>query len=321
MDIVTMSGRIARSLDGAAWLRRAAVHHCRCAREYRRRGPDNPVGNRTFAQPIALPLAGGELESTIRDPQRADVSRHRAKSAERALQQHLSPDFLLPGLLQNRRSPYARPLIVLITRCCVAADFRLSRLMESEALRLLRQRQDELTREKASLQTRLGPIISELDQIDIAIRAMTGKVISASGTAASSASVAHHKRIAHPDIQKLTFKQLIVKALGEHFTNGATANELLELFERKWGRRLMRTSLSPQLSRLKNDKIIELEGKVWHLSKPVKAFGVPGLFPNENGEAEASPDVAESAISAEHEPNSGEQPSRGGPVPGKEETT
>lgn len=76
---------------------------------------------------------------------------------------------------------------------------------------------------------------------------------------------------------KLTIKQLVRKALDEHFTNGATANELLDFFRDAWGRNdIMRTSLSPQLSRLKRDGVITLHGMKWHLV---------GLAPdhNENG--------------------------------------
>lgn len=66
---------------------------------------------------------------------------------------------------------------------------------------------------------------------------------------------------------KLTMKQLVRKALDEHFTNGATANELLDFFRNAWGRNdVVRTSLSPQLSRLKRDGAIKLDGMTWRLA-------------------------------------------------------
>jgi hypothetical protein len=66
---------------------------------------------------------------------------------------------------------------------------------------------------------------------------------------------------------KLTMKQLVRKALGEHFPNGATAAELLDFFANAWGRNdIVRTSLSPQLSRLKQEGIIILRGKTWFLA-------------------------------------------------------
>ncbi len=68
----------------------------------------------------------------------------------------------------------------------------------------------------------------------------------------------------------LTIKGLVRKALKETFPNGATAQELLEHFASAWGRRIMRTSLSPQLTRLEQREEIEREGNVWRLRGPEK---------------------------------------------------
>ena len=69
--------------------------------------------------------------------------------------------------------------------------------------------------------------------------------------------------------QNLTMKRLIVKALREHFLNGATAKMLIEFFANAWGRTdIIRASLSPQLSRLKTDGVIDRKGLVWHLVIP-----------------------------------------------------
>ena len=66
---------------------------------------------------------------------------------------------------------------------------------------------------------------------------------------------------------KLTMKQLVRKALDEHFENGATANELMDFFKNAWGRNdIVRSSLSPQLSRLKREGVVTLDGKRWHLA-------------------------------------------------------
>ena len=193
--------------------------------------------------------------------------------------------------------------------------------MESEAVRLLKERQVALLVKECELRAELGPILQELDQIDTAIRAMTGKMVLATGASGSAESVAYHKRKANPGVQTYTYKQLVVKALAEHFENGATANELLDFFKREWGREVLRTSLSPQLSRLKNDNLIELEGRTWHLSKPARAFGTPGLFPDENGEVEASPSARGVVAPPDVEPSSGEHLTRGGSAPGEMETT
>ena len=65
---------------------------------------------------------------------------------------------------------------------------------------------------------------------------------------------------------RLTIKQLVQKALDEHFQGGATANDMLNLFENVYGRGdVARTSLSPQLSRLREDGIIFRNGHTWRL--------------------------------------------------------
>jgi len=68
--------------------------------------------------------------------------------------------------------------------------------------------------------------------------------------------------------QDLTMKQLVKKALKEHFADGASTNQLREFFRDAWGRDIERTSLSPQLSRLYTDQIIDRRGGRWFL-KPV----------------------------------------------------
>jgi hypothetical protein len=103
---------------------------------------------------------------------------------------------------------------------------------------------------------------------------------------------------------KLTMKQLVRKALDEHFTNGATANELLDFFRNAWGRHdIVRTSLSPQLSRLKQDGVVTLKGMRWHLVGMVPADpdenGAPAALPldaPEAGEVAASPNESQSTL-------------------------
>lgn len=178
--------------------------------------------------------------------------------------------------------------------------------MESDSLKLMRAREAELSQEILRLQELLGPLQAEREQVRIAIRAMLGEIIPKSGLAESNRSLAHYRRRAHPEVQGLTLKQLVLKALREENLRGATANELLATFESLWGKEVARTSLSPQLSRLKSEGKIKLSGKVWHLA-------------NENGEAEASPTDEGIALPSSVEPSSGEQPTQDGSVPAKEE--
>jgi hypothetical protein len=68
-------------------------------------------------------------------------------------------------------------------------------------------------------------------------------------------------------IKMMTMKELVIKALFEHFYLGATTRELLDFFRDAWGRKLERSNLSPQISRLAQDGIIErVEGGHWCLT-------------------------------------------------------
>lgn len=89
-----------------------------------------------------------------------------------------------------------------------------------------------------------------------------------------------------------TLKQIAVQALRDHFPEGATANQLLDVLKAAYGREIERSSLSPQLSRLKEDGIIELDGKLWRLPQkriepPILADG--GSIVGE-GEGAATPE-------------------------------
>jgi hypothetical protein len=71
--------------------------------------------------------------------------------------------------------------------------------------------------------------------------------------------------------RRLTMKQLTEKALRENFPNGATAIKLVEFFHEAWGRKdIVRSSLSPQLSRLKAEHKVDLHGKVWKIKESEK---------------------------------------------------
>lgn len=154
--------------------------------------------------------------------------------------------------------------------------------MDTESLRIMKARREEVGGLIDRYTRKLEPLQLEAKQLDAGIRAMEG-VIPVKGMQSTRKAIAHHAKLANPDIQALSLKQLIVKALSEHLRDGATANEMLDFFAMHWGREIMRTSLSPQLSRLKENGIVELRGKVWHLDR------------NEKGEAEASPDAGGSA--------------------------
>lgn len=102
---------------------------------------------------------------------------------------------------------------------------------------------------------------------------------------------------------QLTMKQLVRKALGEHFPNGATAAELMDFFADAWGRNdIVRTSLSPQLSRLKREGDITLRGKTWYLADDGGApddrneNGAPATLPLD------APEAGGAATPSNHQP-------------------
>jgi hypothetical protein len=77
--------------------------------------------------------------------------------------------------------------------------------------------------------------------------------------------------IAFPEPQatgpKKTIKQLIYDVLDEAHPRGLTALEILSTIKARWMPDLLRTTLSPQLSRLKDDKLIYNDGGKWKLVK------------------------------------------------------
>lgn len=62
------------------------------------------------------------------------------------------------------------------------------------------------------------------------------------------------------------FKDKVRQALKTQFPQGATARELLEYINENWTRQIKRASLSPQLSRLRQEGVITVNGGVWKLA-------------------------------------------------------
>lgn len=84
---------------------------------------------------------------------------------------------------------------------------------------------------------------------------------------------------------KFTLKDMVVSVLSDH-KSGADALKILDLIKSKFGIDVKRESLSPQLSRLKNDdKLLELRGSDWF------------LLPHKNEAPRGASMVGETAIS------------------------
>jgi len=77
-----------------------------------------------------------------------------------------------------------------------------------------------------------------------------------------------------PLTENLTIKEMIVTALSSHFHDGATPAELRTFIKDVFGREIDRTSLSPQLTRLREEGTIEQRNAKWRLSGRQTQSGV-----------------------------------------------
>lgn len=71
----------------------------------------------------------------------------------------------------------------------------------------------------------------------------------------------------------LTMKEMVLKALLEHFPNGATCGQFIAFFRDAWSRDIARSSLSPQLSRLRIEGKIQRHGLVWQWPSATEVAG------------------------------------------------
>jgi hypothetical protein len=143
----------------------------------------------------------------------------------------------------------------------------------------LESRERELMVEIAALHKQLTPLEGELAEIRRA-KAAVGSTRSAARESAAKlgkdATDSPEPR-SSPDrlnvmdgsaasaYAGLPIKQLAIKALAEHFPNGATTRQLRDFICNAWERDLPRTSLVPQLSRLYHDEVIGRHNSGWIL--------------------------------------------------------
>lgn len=153
--------------------------------------------------------------------------------------------------------------------------------------------EDELDVEQAKLDARRKAIRAERDQIAAARLAISSKPkspeVAGIGTSA--------------DGVKMTIKEMVVEVLGV-LPRGADALEILRLINERFNAGLARTSLSPQLSRLKQEGLLDRQGMTWFLNEKGPAEAGPSLF---LGAASAGggfpPDRPEGAIPSASNPS------------------
>ncbi|MES1180005.1 MAG: hypothetical protein ABUL43_02295 [Hyphomicrobium sp.] len=125
----------------------------------------------------------------------------------------------------------------------------------------LSQRLHDLLNERAGFLAKVSEIDVDLAEVRRALAALDAPNMPGLLRIAAGISDAEGE-----PYSEWTLKQLAVRALQDHFPYGATANQLLAVFRIAYGREIARESLSPQLSRLKDDNIIKLDGKLWKLT-------------------------------------------------------
>jgi hypothetical protein len=133
----------------------------------------------------------------------------------------------------------------------------------------LRRRHWDLSNEISAIRAALTPKEKEFDEVQIAMGAL--------GIAGQIRLDALPEIGMTLELEARTIKQLIVDALRDHFRDGATGTELSQYFLTVHGREIERGSISPQLTRLREDGVVEQmsgpdEGK-WALTKAGGRYG------------------------------------------------
>lgn len=78
--------------------------------------------------------------------------------------------------------------------------------------------------------------------------------------------------------QPKTIKQQVITILDEMYPAGLTALEILDRINKRWNAHLERTTLSPQLTRLKRDRAIKNDKTKWYLV--VQDNSAPSVSPD-----------------------------------------
>lgn len=85
-----------------------------------------------------------------------------------------------------------------------------------------------------------------------------------------------------------TIKEMILQVLAEHQTC-ADAHQIIEMIRKRFNVEIARTSISPQLSRLRKEKRLHMENKLWCLT-------------NQSAPKNETPDVVASDVSEDVNP-------------------
>lgn len=130
----------------------------------------------------------------------------------------------------------------------------------SESLNsFLKHRLREIEELEASLRARLQTLAEERDQLD---RAAVAAGIEVTELRETVAPLSGRRKV----VSRMTIKDAVVELLSER-GHGMAASDLLPLVNQRLGVEYPRSSLSPQLSRLKKHRILKQEGNLWCLNQ------------------------------------------------------
>jgi hypothetical protein len=145
-------------------------------------------------------------------------------------------------------------------------------LSEEEPLAdYLKRRERELMQHAAAIRSTLAPVESQLEDVRRAMKAIgvqpgyVEQLLPYLDQSEAKPGILNSPLY----IESLTIKEMVLRALSEHFNEGATPSELSEYMRRSYRRDVDRNSISPQLARLREEGLVEntnaLSGK-WQLT-------------------------------------------------------
>jgi hypothetical protein len=148
-------------------------------------------------------------------------------------------------------------------------------------LRPRKKELDEVRRAKAMLGMQYGNPLSDLAAVPLTLR--SGDSVNALAQSSGNATLLWGSLAqlgtssnALASYAGMTIKQLVLRALFDHFHEGATAPQLREFIRDAYGREIEPSSLSPQLTRLREEGLIERPGPGMLFANMWKL--VPGNF-------------------------------------------
>jgi len=128
----------------------------------------------------------------------------------------------------------------------------------------LNRRERDLARQIADLRALVVPLEAELTQIRRAKLALgvasTTSLADTAGQVDDSARRALESALRRSSPKGMTIKELILRALVEHFPQGASPSEIGQRIETEYGRRIDASSIRPNLSRLREEQLVVHDG-------------------------------------------------------------